>query len=161
MSDEALGIYLQDHLAGAAGAVELLEALQKRHAGEPVAELAGEILAEVEQDRSVLRGLAERLGGGESHPVKEAAAWLAEKATRVKIGRGTAGELGAFEALEALILGIWGKRALWRALAVLAATDSRLQGLDLDRLITGAESQHARVEAFRLRTASNALLARG
>ncbi len=160
MSDEALGIYLQDHLAGAAGAVELLEALQKRHAGEPVSALAAEILAEVEEDRGALKDLAERVGGG-SHPVKEGAAWLAEKATRVKVGRGTAGELGAFEALEALALGIWGKRALWRALAVLSASDSRLQGLDLDRLITRAESQHARVEEFRLRTAPNALRLRG
>jgi hypothetical protein len=160
MSDDALGIYLQDHLAGAAGAVELLEALEKRHAGESIAEFAGEIRAEVEEDRGPLEDLAERVGGG-SHPVKEAAAWLAEKATRIKIGRGTAGELGAFEGLEALALGIWGKRALWRALAVLSTSDSRLQGLDLDRLITRAESQHARVEEFRLRTAPNALRARG
>jgi len=154
--NDALGIYLQDHLAGAAGAIELLDALQKRHAGEPVAAFAAEILAEVEEDHALLKDLAERVGGG-SHPVKEAAAWLAEKATRVKIGRGTSSELGVFEALEALALGIWGKRALWRALAVLSANDSRLDGLDLDRLITRAESQHARVEEFRLRTAPHAL----
>ena len=156
MSDGSLGIYLQDHLAGAAGAMELLEALQKRHAGEAVAVFAGEILAEVKEDDGVLEDFAARVGGG-SHPIKEAAAWLAEKATRVKIGRGTEGELGVFEALETLALGIWGKRALWRALAVLSASDSRLKRLDLDRLINRAESQHARVEQFRLKLAPNAL----
>jgi hypothetical protein len=154
--NDGLGIYLQDHLAGAAGAVELLEALQKRHPDEPVSAFAGEILAEVEEDRRLLEDFAAHVGGG-SHPFKEAAAWLAEKATRVKIGRGTAGELGVFEALEALALGIWGKRALWRSLAVLSTSDSRLEGLDLDRLITRAEAQHARVEEFRLRIAPNAL----
>ena len=156
----ALETYLEDHLAGAAGAIQLLEALRDRHAAEPVGRFAAEILAEVEADRETLRGLAARLGGG-SHPVKEAAAWLAEKAARLKLGREIAGELGAFEALEALALGIQGKRALWCALAVASTFDARLRSVDLDGLIARAESQHARVEEFRLALAPSALGAAG
>lgn len=37
--------------------------------------------------------------------------------------------LNAFEALEFLVLGIHGKWAMWRALSVVAADDSRLDGL--------------------------------
>jgi hypothetical protein len=156
VSNDALGTYLEDHLAGAAGAVELLEALRDRHAGEPVGRLAVEILAEVEEDREVLKKLADGVGKG-SHPIKEAAAWLVEKATRLKLGRDIAGDLGTFEALEALALGIWGKRALWRALAIDAPQDPRVRALDLDRLILRAEAQHARVEELRLELARRAL----
>jgi hypothetical protein len=156
MSGDALQIYLEDHLAGAAGAVQLLEALRDQHAPEPVGRFAADILAEVEADRETLRALATRIGGG-SHPVKEAAAWLAEKASRLKLSREIAGELGAFEALEALALGIHGKRALWCALAVAAPFDARLRSVDLNGLIARAESQHARVEEYRLALAPAAL----
>jgi hypothetical protein len=67
-------------------------------------------------------------------PLVEAAAWLGEKVSRVKLRRRAAGGLGTFEALEALALGILGKLALWRALAVIAAVDGRLGGMDFDHL---------------------------
>lgn len=63
--------YLHDHLAGAVVAIELLEVLRDQHAGEPLGQFAGDLLVEVEADRTVLRGLAERVGA-ESNPVTEA-----------------------------------------------------------------------------------------
>jgi hypothetical protein len=71
----------------------------------------------------------------------------------LKLRRRAAGGLGTFEALEALALGILGKLALWRALAVSAAADARLRGVDFDHLAARAQAQHARVEERRLEAA--------
>jgi hypothetical protein len=124
MSDP-LATYLHDHLSGAAVAINLLAALRDEHAGEPLGQFAEGLLAEVEADRAVLQGLAERVG----------------------------------EALETLALGILGKLALWRALAVVAATDARLRGLDFDSLAARAQAQHARVEERRIEAALTAFKA--
>jgi hypothetical protein len=158
MSD-ALGTYLDDHLAGAAGAIAILEHLRDEHAGTPVGRLAIDLLAEIEADRAIVQGLAERAGNGGS-PLKDATAWLGEKVSRLKIGRTAGGELGLFEALEMLALGILGKLALWKALSAVAPFDARLPGIDYDHLIGRAENQHARVEAHRLDAAHRALVAR-
>jgi hypothetical protein len=116
------------------------------------------LLVEVEADRVVLQGLAERVGAGPS-ALKEATAWLGEKVARWKLWRRAAGGLGTFEALEALALGILGKLALWRALAVVAAAENRLRGVDFDHLAARARAQHARVEERRVEAARTALRA--
>jgi hypothetical protein len=50
-----------------------------------------------------------------------------------------------------------GKRALWRALSAIAASDARLRKMDFNELIARAESQHDRVEERRLAHAPAAL----
>ena len=55
------------------------------------------------------------LGSG-SNVFKEAAAWLTEKASSLKLGASSSGDFGTFEALEFLSLGIQGKLSLWAAL---------------------------------------------
>jgi hypothetical protein len=151
MSD-ALATYLQDHLAGAIHAIELLEAMQKRHTGDSLGDFAGALLVEIEADRSVLRDLAERAGEGSSG-VKELTAWITEKVSRIKLSDQDAISFGTFEALEFLVLGIHGKWALWRALALLAPNNSRLQGVDFGRLRARAEMQEAQVDQRRLEIA--------
>jgi hypothetical protein len=59
---------------------------------------------------------------------------------------GSGDDFETFEAIEFLVLGIHGKWAVWRALSVVAAYDSRLAGTDFRTLIARAENQHARVE---------------
>lgn len=157
MSDNPLQTYLEDHAAGAASAVDLLSRLRDEHPEQPLGRFASEILAEVEADRSTLEDLARRLEHG-PHPLKNAAAKLAEKVTRIKLSHRTAGPLGILESLEFLALGVWGKRALWRALKKAASQDSRLSILDFDRLISRAESQHDRIEERRLETAGSVLV---
>ena len=157
MSDN-LATYLHDHLAGATAGLELVEALRDQHEGEALGRFAAQLAGEIEFDRRTLEALAERVDPG-GNPLKEAGAWLAEKVSRLKLGRAAAGELGTFEALEALTLGILGKRALWDALAVIAPQDPRLSGLDFGDLSRRAQAQHARVEEQRLETARTALTA--
>jgi hypothetical protein len=153
----ALEAYLHDHLAGSRFAIHLLESMRDQHSGDPLGAFAEDLLAEVEQDRNVLQSIADRVG--DSAPVlKEAAAWVSEKVSRLKLSHPAAGELANFEALEAMSLGILGKRALWQALAVVAETDARVRGVDYKQLIQRAEGQHARIEERRLETARIAFI---
>ena len=149
MKKDALITYLQDHLAGALHAIELLKAMRDHFEGEPLGAFAGEVLAEVEADREVLAGLTKRAGGTVGG-MKEWGAWLSEKVSRLKLKHGSADGLGTLEALEFLAIGIHGKRALWRAMAAIASKDPRLQNLDFEGLIGRAEGQHQKVEQQRL-----------
>lgn len=139
-------------------AIDLLEAIRNRHAGESLGEFAAELLPEIEEDRDVLRRLADRVGAG-SNSLKEIGGWLSEKIMRLKLQPGSGDDLGTFEALEFLELGIHGKWALWRALRIVAEGDARLRGEDYERLTERAESQRNRVEQRRLEIAPATLRA--
>jgi hypothetical protein len=156
MSD-SLATYLHDHLAGSVHAIDLLESMRDQHVGEPLGQFAAGLLIEIKADRDLLRDLAERTGIGSS-ALKELTAWLGEKVSRVKLSSRDAASFGTFEALEFLGLGIHGKLALWRALAVVAETDARVQSTDYARLVTRAETQEAQVEQQRLQVARTAFL---
>jgi hypothetical protein len=58
MTNDALPTYLQDHLAGALHAIELLKSMRDHFAGEPLGTFATEVLAQVEADRNVLARIA-------------------------------------------------------------------------------------------------------
>jgi hypothetical protein len=160
MTSDPLPAYLQDHLAGALHAIELLKAMCDHFAEEPLGKFASEILADVKADRDVLANLTKQSGGSAGGP-KEWGAWLAEKVSRLKLKPGSRDGLGTFEALEFLVVGIHGKRALWRVLEVVAPLDSRLQGIDFAELIVRAEKQHHRVEEQRLQCAQTVFGRRG
>ncbi|HTB10987.1 MAG TPA: hypothetical protein VK752_05425 [Bryobacteraceae bacterium] len=151
MSDR-LAIYLHDHRAGSNFAINLLEAMRDQDGDRDLANLAKDILVDVTQDRDTLQTIIDRVG--ESHTdLKQASAWLAEKASRMKLSHGDPHGLGTFEALETLALGILGKLSLWEALLVIAESDDRVAGENYIQLAARAWEQHARVEAYRLRIA--------
>jgi hypothetical protein len=157
VSREALTTYLNDHLAGSVGAIEMVERAVRENEGDPFAGRLAPILKEIREDQEALHRLIERLGAGED-PLKKAGAWLAEKVGRLKLGRtDRPGELARLELLEMLTMGIHGKRALWRALRVVARRHPALKGLDLDLLERRARTQHDQVEALRLEAADEAL----
>jgi hypothetical protein len=157
VSRDALQTYLNDHLAGSVMAIELGERTIRENQGGPVAARLSPLVEQIREDQTVLKGVIERLGTGESS-LKKAGAWLAEKAGRVKLG-GTdeSGDLSRLEVLEMLTTGVHGKRALWRALRVVAVRYEELRGLDLDLLERRAVEQHDELEAMRLEAAKAAL----
>jgi hypothetical protein len=156
MSTDPLATYLQDHLAGAVSAIELLEMLRDQHKGESVGALAARLVVEVEADRGVLEALARRVAAGSSL-LKDATGWLGAKISQLKLSHQTAGTLGTFQALETLALGVLGKLALWHALIEIGPSDARLSGVDFPALAARAQAQHARVEGERLALAHTAL----
>jgi hypothetical protein len=159
MADEFLGIYLNDHLAGSVVALELLKHLEGAYSGQPVERFAAELRADIEDDRRQLQNLMSQLNLTESR-ARQATAWVAEKMSLIKLRLDdwAGGDFRLFEALEALSLGIEGKRSLWVALAGAAERAPALRLLDYDALVQRAADQRARVEVKRLETATAALL---
>ena len=150
---ERLASYLNDHLSGARFAIDLLQTLRDRQPQEPLGRLAGELVAEIEEDRQTLRQIATGIGDSGS-TLKEASSWLLEKVAPMKLRLGADPEFTRYLSLEVLTLGVLGKLALWQALAVLAPADARLSGYDWDRLMARAQSQHQRLESHRLQMAA-------
>jgi hypothetical protein len=151
---EDLTDYLNDHLAGSVGAIELLDRLIETYEGKPLEKFFRELHDEIQHEQGQLRELMQKLGVAES-AVRKAGAWLAEKLSRPKIDleKESREEVGLFLALEALVLGITGKRSLWRALQAASRTVPELARLDYAGLEKAAIEQCEKVEARRLEIA--------
>ena len=147
-----LDSYLNDHLAGSVSALELIAHWAHQHKGKPLGVFFSQIDTEIRADQSELRNLMRRLSVEESS-FRQAGAWAAEKAGRVRlmIAGGGQGSLGLVLTLEGLIMGIVGKKLLWRPLA--AANLAELNGYDFRELERRAEEQIDRIEAERIRAA--------
>jgi hypothetical protein len=145
-----LASYLNDHLAGSVGALELLEHWAKLYEGKPLGRFFMDIEAEIRADQEKLRE-AMRFLRIEESSIRKVGAWFAEKAGRARVM--IAGEepksLGLMLTFEGLIMGITGKKLMWRALA--ATNMAQLNGYDFDELQRRAEQQIKRIEAERMR----------
>jgi hypothetical protein len=155
---QPIDIYLNDHLAGATGACELMERLAGQHSGTPLGETLEQVLGQLQQDRSTLMDIMAKLGV-EPDPIKQATAMIAEMASRFKLGGGS-GDVGRLLALETLSLGIEGKACLWSALGQVADQYGALSSFDFDELLGRAERQRATLERARLAAAAELLALR-
>jgi hypothetical protein len=154
---DLLGIYLNDHLAGATGGAELARRVASSHRDDADGILR-RFAADVAQDRAALLAIMATLGV----PVRDYkvyAAWLGEKAARLKLNGFllTRSPLSSLEELEMLRLGVEGKAAGWRTLRVLAQTDERLDSGQLDELISRAQRQAVLLEELRVRAAEGVI----
>ena len=158
MSTKNLTAYLQDHAAGAAGALDLVGHLISIHAGSPDARFFERLRTQIKEDRAILDALLSRLQARES-TISNAMSRAGEKAARVKLRLAGPGgeELGRLEALDALSLGIEGKRALWLALA--AAASPKRPTADFAALARRAAAQRKGVERRRIAAARRVLAA--
>jgi DNA-binding MarR family transcriptional regulator len=159
MSKQELTIYLNDHLAGSVGALELIDNLIDTYREKPLGQFFKDLRNEIDTDQSTLKKLIERLGEKESS-VRKAGAWVAEKLSRSKIRLSDSeeGKMGLLHALESLALGITGKRGLWTALSAAADNQPRLRELDYAMLEERAIEQFDRVEAKRIEIAREVLV---
>ena len=152
--NELLGIYLNDHLAGSAAGTELAAKLRDNNEGTELGKLMAALHHDISQDKDALEELMRHLEV-ERHPVKEAAGWMLEKLSRLRLNPALTGgaELTRLLETEALSLGIEGKLAMWLALKEAAAADPRLAATDYDRLIERARGQRRALEPHRLAAA--------
>lgn len=153
MADKALDVYLNDHLGGSMLGSDLADRIRERSEGTPLGDVMTTVATEIEEDRQALVDLMDELGTTKN-PLKQASAWLAEKASRVKFGGATNAEpdLGLFMALETLTLGVQGKLSLWKELKEIAGDHPPIAATNLDRLIQRAQSQHETLERERVST---------
>jgi hypothetical protein len=141
-----LAIYLNDHLAGATGGIELARRLRRSNCADGrFREPLERICTEIEDDRAALVEVVERLGVSQSL-VKPLAARAAGRLGRLKLNGQLRGysPLSRVLELEGLQMGITGKLGLWRALAELP--EGARSGVDLERLAARAEAQRSAVE---------------
>ena len=153
-----LGIYLNDHLAGATAGTELAHRMARSRGDGQAARTLRRLAAEITQDRAALLDIMAALGI-KVRRYKVGAAWIAEKAGRLKSnGRLLArSPLSNLEELEMLRLGVEGKAAGWRTLRTLAGTDTRLDPGRLDELIARARQQADLLEDLRVGAADQVI----
>jgi hypothetical protein len=152
--------YLNDHLAGSVSALELIAHWVEVHKGEPLGNFFAETEREIKADQDTLREVMRALGVAESK-VRQAGAWAAEKVGRARliIAGDEPGGLGLVLTLEGLIMGITGKKGMWRALA--AAKLPQLNGYNFDELQHRAEQQIQKIEAEWIRATRQAFSGSG
>lgn len=156
-----LSTYLNDHLAGSVSALEMLGRLREAYHDRFDTSVFERIESGIQEDRSLLERLMQRLGVSHS-PVRQAAGWLAERAARLKlaIDDPSDGALRAFEMIELLSLGIEGRMSLWRSLSAIAADEQSLNDVDFEALIRRAREERERLEPLHAAAAREALVAR-
>lgn len=153
-----LGIYLNDHLAGATAGLELFRRAAGAHASTDAAAVLERLVKEIEEDREALLAIMKTL----EVPVaqyKVAGAWVVEKLGRAKpngrlMSRSPLSSVIEFEGMR---LGVLGKGSGWKLLRELAASEPRLDVTALDRLIERADRQAEELEQLRLAAAREAL----
>ena len=145
---ERLHLYLNDHLAGSVAAIEMIDNLIGHHPEDRFGKFFRDLRNEIHPDQEKLSDLIRKVGAEES-AMRKAGAWLAEKFGRVKFGDAD-DSIELLQALEALALGITGKKLLWRSLETISANFPELQGVDFGILEKRAQDQFDRVETLRM-----------
>jgi hypothetical protein len=155
---EPLDVYLNDHLAGSAAAVELVERIRSNNQGTALAAHLEGLGREIEEDRDTLAEVMTALGVVRSTP-KQVAGKVLETLSRFRLNERITGsaDVTRLLELETVSLGIEGKLLLWRSLSEVADVRPELAPFDLTVLATRAVSQRAGLEPFRLEAAATAL----
>ncbi|MFE4258160.1 hypothetical protein [Streptomyces sp. NPDC056883] len=153
-----LGIYLNDHLAGAGAGIALLKRTSRAHRDTDAGRRLAALAEEVAEDRNSLREIMMAL----DIPAKDLRMLLGmavAQAGRLKPnGRLLSrSPLSDVLELEAIRLGVEGKKELWRALHTLARSDPALDTEAISRLLARAERQADTLETLRLTAVGRAL----
>ena len=154
-----LGIYLNDHLAGAAVGVDLARRCRARHGDEPLGRALDDLIEEIVQDRATLEDVMAALRIP-SDRLKLVAGSVGEKLSRLKLNGQVFGysALSRLEELEGLHAGVTAKQRMWISLREIAPREPRLDRFDFAALTERAQRQLDVLEQFR-RTAATLALA--
>ncbi|MCH5677233.1 hypothetical protein [Streptomyces gilvus] len=147
-----LGIYLNDHLAGATAGAELVRRMVQEHGDSVFGDDLRDLAAQISQDRRTLLRLMADL----RFPVrryKVYGAWLGEKLARAKPNGRLVRRSGlsVLAELEAMRSGVAGKALLWRSLLAASARDTRLDPARVEELLGRAERQIEVLDALHTR----------
>lgn len=147
MDEQALRIYLDEHMVGARTVTQLVDRRLDDGIGP---EWLRTFRADLTEDRQVVEGIAERLGSSGVVP-SHLAGTAAQVAVRgaLRVTEQLHASLRDLLEFETMFVGVQGKAALWRALR-LWTDHPALAGVDLDHLEQRAMDHAQRLEAFRI-----------
>ena len=160
MDERLLRIYLNDELCLGTAGRELAKRSERANRGTELGAFLERLAREITEDVATLERLMQRLGIPRSR-VKRTFAIVGERVGRLKLnGRiRTYSPLSRLWELEALALGIDGKRLLWQNLRDATDAPTRAPEIDLGALMERAERQRAGIETFRADAAREAFRA--
>ena len=160
LTTDPLAIYLNDHLAGATFGSELARRAASENEGTAYGEFLTKLAREIDEDRSELAAIMDRVGVGKDR-LKTSLAWTTEKAGRLKPNGRLRGysPLSRLIELEGLRAGVQGKLSLWEALGQIAAGHPALEQRELTRLAERAKRQLEGLAREHNRAAAEALAA--
>jgi len=144
---DALVAYLRDHLSGSDVATRVVLRLASTDESADDPALFRLLAEEFEQERSVVRALLIQLGAS-GRSIKRAAGFASGTALSVTAG-GQPGDPGLFRTLEALSIGVQGKRCMWRALQALQPPLAIVHGMGFVELEAQAVRQWEAIEKRR------------
>ncbi len=139
MDHTQLRRYLEDHVAGADVGLRIASRLEHDYPGTQVAVVMARMSGDIRAERAIVVDALGRLDAPPD-PVRRAMGLVGS------LGR-LAGSLpfvpgpSLLEDLEALAVGVWGKRLLWGALGRVQESEGGFDGIDLDALASAAEEQ--------------------
>jgi hypothetical protein len=153
---EALRSYVGDHLAGSRAGTEVAERCADGSDGDLETYLRT-FLDELAQESATLRTTLDRLEV--SPPLSRQAVTKAGAVVNVvrELLPGGYHALNRLRDLEALCVGVWGKRLLWSTLIRAASLDERIRDLPYGELADQSERQERDLLAWRDRAAAEAL----
>ena len=130
---------------------ELMRRAQRNNAGTELGEALEKVARITAEDVVTFEEMMRDLGL-RRNPVKTRLAILSERVGRLKPNGHVRrySPLSRFIELDAIVVGVVGKKILWENLRDLAELGTRLPGVDFDELIARAEAQINAVERFRL-----------
>lgn len=156
--EQQLERYLNDHLAGSAGAIVMIQNFVDTLEDPEARAFFSKLKASVESDRELLRRLLDTAGLKPSALLNATGDLTARVGFLKLMWEGfEPGKLGLFEGLEMLALGVQGKRLLWLALQEISAWYPEWNDVDFKKLEMEAITQRDGVEFWRIEAARDVL----
>jgi hypothetical protein len=144
---QSLITYLRDHLTGSDVALRVVHRLGSTHQSTEDGPLFRRLSKEFEEDRAVVRTVLTQLGASR-RSIKRAAGYASGAILSVTAG-GEPGDLSLLRTLEALAIGVQGKRCLWRTLQNVRTVLSTVDGMTFVELEGKAVRQWEAIEERR------------
>jgi phage I-like protein len=140
---DLLAIYCNDHLAAAGGGIELVRRMLNEHRGSSHEDGLRQLLRELREEKATLTEVTRALGVPVRH-YKQAALWIAEKASRGKLNGHllSRSPLSSLIEFEVLASAVRAKRSGFETLRIAAEVDERIDKAVLDGLIAQANRQY-------------------
>ncbi len=158
MDRRLLAVYLNNHLTGASGGLELFRRAARQHAGSDRGTELARLADEVEADRRTLRELMGRLEV-EENKAMTTLGWVGAKVGQLKPNGYVVrrSPLSDVIELEGLRMAIAGKQSGWQVLRAVAVHDSRVTREEMETLLERAADQSERLYRLHLQIAEEQL----